>query len=78
MRRLVWFFAGFVVALIVGGYAKRRVVTAAHDRAPTRVAQRAKVRAGEVSRSVRSRFTDAVHEGQSAMRERESELQPKP
>ncbi|MEY3596034.1 MAG: hypothetical protein RL576_1448, partial [Actinomycetota bacterium] len=31
MRRLVWFFAGFVVALIGGGYAKRRVVTAAQD-----------------------------------------------
>ena len=70
MRRLVWFFAGFVVALIGGGYAKRRVVSAAQDLAPTRVAQRAKVRAGEVSRSVRSRFTDAVSVNQNSNRSR--------
>jgi hypothetical protein len=63
MRRLTWFLAGFAVALVGGGYAKRRVRAAATSFAPTRVAQR-----------VKHRVTDAVAEGRAAMHERESAL----
>lgn len=63
MRRMTWFVMGFVVALVGGGYAKRRVRAAATSLAPTRVAQR-----------VKHRVTDAVAEGRAAMNEREASL----
>lgn len=63
MRRLTWFVVGFLVALVGGGYAKRRVRAAATSLAPTKVAQR-----------VKHRVTDAVAEGRAAMHEREAAL----
>jgi len=67
MRRLTWFAVGFIVALVGGGYAKRRVRAAATSLAPTRVAQRVKLR-----------VTDAVSEGKAAMHDRESALKSSP
>lgn len=63
MRRLTWFAVGFLVALVGGGYAKRRVRAAATSMAPTKVAQRMK-----------HRVTDAVAEGRAAMHQRETTL----
>lgn len=63
MRRLTWFAVGFLVALVGGGYAKRRVRAAATSMAPTKVAQR-----------VKHRVTDAVAEGRAAMHQREATL----
>lgn len=63
MRRLTWFAVGFLVALVGGGYAKRRVRAAATSMAPTKVAQR-----------MRHRVTDAVAEGRAAMHQREATL----
>lgn len=63
MRRLTWFAVGFLVALVGGGYAKRRVRAAATSMAPTKVAQRMK-----------HRVTDAVAEGRAAMHQREATL----
>jgi len=77
MRKLSWFLAGFLLALVGGGYTKRRVRAAATQLTPARVVNRAKVRLGDATKVVRSRFSDAVSEGRSAMHERESELQPK-
>jgi hypothetical protein len=77
MRRLTWFFAGFLMALIGGGYAKRRVRAAATQLTPSKVAVRAKGRLTGATTEVRSRFSYAVSEGRTAMYERESELQPK-
>jgi hypothetical protein len=77
MRRVTWFIAGFVVALVGGGYAKRRVRAAATQMAPTRVAQRAKGRLGSAVGTVKHRVTDAVSEGRAAMHAKEEALQPK-
>lgn len=65
MRRLTWFLIGFTVALVGGGYTKRRVRAAATSITPVKVAQRMK-----------HRVTDAVAEGKAAMRARESDLTP--
>ena len=74
MRRLTWFVAGFVVALVGGGYAKRRVRAAANQMTPARVAQRAKGRLGSAVGNVKHRVSDAVVEGRAAMQAKEAEL----
>lgn len=74
IRRLVWFVAGAVGGaagtVVAGRRVKRRVRDTVDQMAPTRVARQA----GRRVRSSVEGVAEAVRDGRSAMRDKESEL----
>ncbi len=63
MKRLTWFVGGAVAGAAGAGAAKRKVKAKASELSPANVA-----------RGVRSRVSDAVHDGKRAARAKEAEL----
>jgi hypothetical protein len=70
IKRITWFVSGAAAGIAGAGYTKRKVKATAAQLAPVHVAK--KVIAGAKARV--SNVTDAVREGRSAMKVKESEL----
>ena len=69
-RRLTWFIAGAAAGAAGASYAKRQVKRTASTLAPSNVARSGVTAVRRQGRHI----VDAVHEGRSAMRDREDEL----